>query len=317
MTADPLMECRDVRKRYGRKTVLDGVSVSLCEGEVFGFLGPNGAGKTTFIKILLGLVTPDAGSIRVFGRDLFRDRRCIMREVGAIVESPVFFEYLSAYENLASLVALNGSASDVRLRDTLDLVGLADVATRRVATFSYGMKQRLGIAQALLPASRLIVLDEPTNGLDPHGIAGIRRLVRRLTSEYGVTVLVSSHLLGEVELICDRVMIIDQGRTVLEARVDELRTRTADTVEMRVERSDGVGEQVAGFGGRVIASAVDDEIAFVMPATASEIPDLVLRAVGLGLRVRAVTTRRPTLEDVFLAQTGDSNGDVRVDAFGA
>ena len=230
MSGNVIVECRGITKRYGGHCALDHVDLDVLEGEVFGLVGPNGAGKTTFIKILLGLASPTAGSARMFGEDLFTERGRATAAVGAVVEAPVFFEYMSGWDNLWHLSALSGGVPPGQVRKALDIVGLADVARKRVGTYSYGMKQRLGIAQALLPCSRFLVLDEPTNGLDPHGIAGIRQLIRTLAAEHGITIFMSSHLLVEVEQLCGRVAILGRGKKVLEGTVAELRANTRQAI---------------------------------------------------------------------------------------
>lgn len=316
MDREPILDCRGVCKRYGKKTVLQDISLQLAEGEVFGFLGPNGAGKTTFIKVLLGLVTPNSGAIRVFGQDLFCARKRIMRQVGAIVEAPIFFEYLTAYQNLRALVSLNGHVPRERILEVLSMVGLEAVAHDKVYTFSYGMKQRLGIAQALLPSNRLVLLDEPTNGLDPHGIAGMRRLVRSLSDQHGIAVFVSSHLLNEVEQVCDRVMIIDRGKTVLCTRVDELADRAADTVEVRFVRDQAACRVASELGGSEVSIDVDEaSAAFAFQAGTEGIPGIVKALVDAGARILAVRPQHATLEEVFLQQTGSGTSDVRIDTF--
>ncbi|MCJ8330337.1 MAG: ATP-binding cassette domain-containing protein, partial [Lentisphaeria bacterium] len=202
-----ILTARNITKRYGKQYALKDIDLTINEGEIFGFLGPNGAGKTTFIKIMLGLATPHDGELELMGVDIFRNRKAAIQQVGAVVEAPIFFEYMTAYENLSYLVALSKKISRERILDVLDMVGLSAAVNKKVGAFSYGMKQRLGIAQALLPDTRFLILDEPTNGLDPHGISGVRKLIRKLTSELGITVFLSSHLLIEVEQICDRVCI--------------------------------------------------------------------------------------------------------------
>jgi ABC-2 type transport system ATP-binding protein len=308
--------CRAVGKRYGRQTVLENVDLDLRPGEVLGLLGPNGAGKTTLIKILLGLVTPATGEVSVFGCDLFSRRRDALARVGAVIEAPVFFEYLSAFENLRSLAALTGPVSCDQVLATLAAVGLREVAERPVRTFSYGMKQRLGIAQALLPAARLLILDEPSNGLDPHGIAGIRRLVRELPRRLGLSVLVSSHLLGEIEQMCDRYLILHRGRKIAEGRVDEVRARAATVaVELRTAGGDvpAAVKALPGYAGP--APDAQEGTGVLFHAAPAAVPELVRALVAAGAEVLAVRPCHGTLEELFLASTRDGERDVRIDAF--
>lgn len=311
-----MLDCLDVGKWYGKIPALHGVSLRLAAGEILGFLGPNGAGKTTLIKIILGLATPTGGVVRVDGADVFSQRRVAMRTVGAVVEAPVFFEYLSAYENLRHLTALTAPVPRARLLETLELVGLGAVAQRRVQTFSYGMKQRLGIAQALLPDTRLLILDEPTNGLDPHGIASVRTLVRDLARNRGLAVFISSHLLTEVEQVCDRFVIIHRGRKVHEGGADELRAE-ADEVDIVWQRDAALEGAVRGHPCFLHLHPAADGPTLVggFKASAADIPDLVAWLVGRGARVVEVRRRRRTLEELFVEKTATGADDVRTDAF--
>ncbi|MBA3719279.1 MAG: ABC transporter ATP-binding protein [Nocardioidaceae bacterium] len=215
-----VVEVRELTKRYGNGVVaVDQVSLGVRRGEVYGFLGPNGAGKTTTLRVLLGLVAPSAGHVRVLGRPP-GDPAALAR-IGSLVEGPAFYPYLSGRDNLRVLTRYAG-VPERRVPEVLRTVDLADRGGDRFGTYSLGMKQRLGVAAALLKDPALVVLDEPTNGLDPAGMRDMRRLVRRLGAE-GRTVLLSSHLLGEVQQICDRVGVISDGRMVVESTVDQLR----------------------------------------------------------------------------------------------
>jgi len=316
--SDPVLQCQNVSKRYGKHTVLDNIELVLQEGEIFGLLGPNGAGKTTFIKILLGLCMPNAGTVQIFGKDLFTSRKAIMRDVGAIVEAPAFFDYLSAFDNLRGLVSLNSQAPcgfTDKIHAALASVGLRDVARDRVGTFSYGMKQRLGIAQSLLPESKFLILDEPTNGLDPHGIVGMRNLIRKLARERQITVLVSSHMLNEIEQICDRVMIIHQGLKILEKPVRELQRETGH-VDIRIAKDEAV---LAGLRDLPVYDQKDDpegeSTTLSFHASESQTSALVRELVRAGAGIQQVESRIHTLEEIFLAQTGSESSDVRNDTF--
>ena len=221
--SDHVVEVRGLTKRYGERiTAVDGIDLSVRRGEVYGFLGPNGAGKTTTLRMLLGLVAPSAGSVSVLGAA--PGDPGVLARVGSLVEGPAFYPYLSGQDNLR-VVARYAGVPASRIGDALRSVDLADRARDKFATYSLGMKQRLGVAAALLKDPELVILDEPTNGLDPAGMRDMRRLVRNLGTE-GRTVLLSSHLLGEVQQICDRVGVIDRGRMVAESSVDELRGGT-------------------------------------------------------------------------------------------
>ncbi|WP_132050911.1 ABC transporter ATP-binding protein [Pseudocnuella soli] len=217
-------------KQFGALRAVDALSFAVPKGEVYGFLGQNGAGKSTTIRMLLTLVQPTSGRMQLFGQNLTTERHTILRQVGAVIERPDLYTYLTAYENLRIMARLSGvHAGRQQLMQQLEQVGLTQRAQSRVKTFSQGMKQRLGIACALIHNPQLIILDEPTNGLDPQGIADIRNLILHLSKNEGKTVLVSSHLLSEVELVADSMLIIDRGKKVAEGSVSSL-LNPADTI---------------------------------------------------------------------------------------
>lgn len=313
----PVLSCRGVTKSYGDKTVLDGMAVDLAPGEILGFLGPNGAGKTTLIKIILGLVTPSAGDVSVFGIDLFAARHAAMQQVGAIVEAPLFFEYMTARDNLVHLSSLTRPVPAAKVQETLDLVGLSEVSGRNVGTFSYGMKQRLGIAQALLPETRLLILDEPTNGLDPHGIAGMRKLIRDLARRLGISVFISSHLLNEVEQVCDRVIIIHHGKKVLEGGVAALKAHHGEVeVVLRKPADEGpIRTHPAFRRGHDADDAGMPVTVAVFRVAAAEVPQLVRALTAAGLDILQVKPKRHTLEDLFIESTSAGDRDARIDSF--
>ncbi len=220
MNETNVLEVLNVSKKAGTRTLVDQVSFSIQAGDVCGFVGPNGAGKTTLIRMMTGLIKPGGGSIRIDGTDVGRERVKALSRVGAIVESPIFFPYMSGRDNLLNLARLHpnmpGTERKARVEEALSIVGLSERGSDKVKTYSLGMKQRLGIAQALLGDPRLIILDEPANGLDPMGIRELRQLIQRLNQERGITFLVSSHLLDELQRICSRFVIIKEGKLVWE-----------------------------------------------------------------------------------------------------
>jgi ABC-2 type transport system ATP-binding protein len=288
-------------KRYGPITAVDALNLAVRPGEVYGFLGPNGAGKTTTLRMLLGLVRPTAGTVRLFGRPPGAGQ---LAGVGALIEGPAFYPYLSGRENLRVLARYAGVGTG-RVELVLDLVGLSGRARDRYAGYSLGMKQRLGVAAALLKDPRLLILDEPTNGLDPAGMADMRALIRRLGAS-GCTVLFSSHLLGEVEQVCDRVGVISQGRLVAEGGVAELRGAAglrvlADPLDDAAARA---RELVGADRVRVVDGGLD---LAVEPERAAW---LNAGLVGAGVAVRELRTRERDLEQVFFDLIEKGTADV-------
>src|ERR671933_786849 len=303
MNGDSLLETRDLTKRYGpRILAVDRISLTVRRGEVYGFLGPNGAGKTTTLRMLLGLVRPTSGMVSVLGRAPGDPEG--LAHVGALVESPAFYPYLSGRDNLR-VIARYASVPKTKIEATLELVELRDRARDKFATYSMGMKQRLGVAATLLKDPELLILDEPTNGLDPAGMADMRELIRRLGSGRR-TVLLSSHLLGEVEQICDRVGVIYHGRLIAESTVEKLRGKGALLVGAQpLDRARERIEQLLG-PGRV--EALDGTLRLdVDPSSAGCINR---ELVGADVEVTELRPIERTLEEVFLEMTdqrGESN----------
>jgi ABC-2 type transport system ATP-binding protein len=223
MQINSLLTTHGLKKAYDRRTVVDNLSLTVNKGDVYGFLGRNGQGKTTTIRMITGLIFPDAGEIIIDGHSLKTDFKSAISQIGAIVEGPSFFDYLSGYENLMlSANLLSGLHKKDAIKEVLEIVGLTSRAKDKVRTYSLGMKQRLGIANALLGNPKLIILDEPTNGLDPQGVREIKEMIIQLASERSITFFISSHLLHEVEQICNRVGIIDKGKLLCEGSITEL-----------------------------------------------------------------------------------------------
>ncbi len=218
-----VIELSRLTKQFKNVLAVDELELKVCKGDVFGFLGPNGAGKSTTIRMILSLISPTAGAIKIFGKSLLENRKEILANVGAIVEKPDFYQYLPAIKNLEILAKISGKeVSRKRIMELLELVGLKDRAKSKVKTYSHGMKQRLGIAQALLHNPELIVLDEPTTGLDPHGMKEIRDLIIRLSKDENKTIFLSSHILSEIELVANRMIIINKGSKIVEGEVSKL-----------------------------------------------------------------------------------------------
>lgn len=236
MQNETIIDVQHLAKSFGNFEAVKDVSFSVQRGDVFGFLGPNGAGKSTTIRCMLSLITPDKGTISLFGKSLQTHRQEILRNIGSIIEKPDFYKYLSAEKNLEIFARISGA--DVTRKDILemlDFVGLSDRGRHKVGGFSHGMKQRLGIAQTLLHKPDLIVLDEPTTGLDPQGIIEVRNLILRLKNEQNKTILLSSHQLSEIELIANRMVIINQGKSIVEGTVSELLQAEEINVKINVD----------------------------------------------------------------------------------
>jgi ABC-2 type transport system ATP-binding protein len=310
------IETVGLTKRFGSHLAVNDVNLSVPQGSVFGFLGPNGSGKTTTIRMLLGLITATSGSARVLGNDMPAGLGTVLPRVGALVEGPGFYPYLSGAANLHRLDTADRHVSaktrSRRVDDALERVGLSNAATKKVHAYSLGMKQRLGLANALLAPRDLLVLDEPTNGLDPQGTREVRSLVRSLAAE-GATIFVSSHLLAEIEQMCTHAAIMSAGRLVAQGTLDELRqvgeprvrVVTPDTaLTMRVLTSLGLAASVPPAD----AISIDGTTIFgAFAPTQTEIePDAVVAAlVAEGVRVRGFAVERPSLEDRFVALTGE------------
>lgn len=309
------VKVRGLRKSYGRSVALKNLDLDVKSGVVYGFLGPNGAGKTTLIKILLGLSIPDAGEVEIFGKDLFLERDSILKNIGAVVESPAFFDYMTAYENLLHLTRLSCKIERNKILEALDTVGLRDVDNKRVGAFSYGMKQRLGIANALLPENKLIFLDEPTNGLDPHGILGVRQMIRRLCYECGITFFISSHLLSEVEQVCDFVTIIDKGEKICEARVSELVDRQS-RIQIKTPDSDRISVFFRENNIEVSEEKRHGNFSvFLVKGAEESIPELNRRLVAEGIGIMKIGKHKDTLEEIFVEFTGKNKTDSASDRF--
>ncbi len=292
-------------KRFGNQTVVDGIDLGVPAGAVYGFLGPNGSGKTTTIRMVLGLVRPDAGGVELLGRPMPGDLQAVLPKVGALVEGPAFHPYLSGRANLARLDAADAHAdprtSRRRTDAALDRVGLLHAASKKYRAYSLGMRQRLAIAATLLVPRQMLVLDEPTNGLDPQGTREVRNLVASLGAE-GTTVLVSSHLLAEVEQICSHVGVMRTGRLVAQGEVTELRAARRATARVVTADRELAARTLAAAGlTEVLVS--DDGATGLLDATPPE--SVVSALVGAGVAVREFVLRRPTLEDLFIELTGE------------
>lgn len=296
-----IIQVKNLSKSFGELTAVDDLSFQVPAGKVYGFLGQNGAGKSTTIRMLLTLITPSAGSIEILGMNLHTHRKEILRQVGAIIEKPDLYKYLTALENLRLFAIMSGIRPDERLlMDQLAMVGLADRAKSKVKTFSQGMKQRLGIATALVHNPELIILDEPTNGLDPQGIADVRKLLIHLSRDLGKTLVISSHLLSEMELVADSILIIDKGRKVVEGTRDELLNPSMAQVEIITDNNEDAITVLRNTKWKDNITTNGQGIFVVMEKV--EVPELNKALVGSDINVLSLRPRH-SLEDYFLSIT--------------
>jgi ABC-type multidrug transport system ATPase subunit len=311
--SQPVIRTEGLTKRYGGLVAVDGVDLRVDQGDLFGFLGPNGSGKTTTVRMLLGLVFATSGRIEVLGRPMPRAAAAVLPAVGSLVEGPAFYPHLSGRANLALFDAAGpgrsgGGRRDRRRRidDALGRVGLDGVGRRPVKAYSSGMRQRLGLAAALLRAPRLLILDEPTNGLDPKGMREIRDLLADLVRGGHTTVFLSSHLLAEVEQVCTRAAIVHHGRLVAQDRVEAL---LAPTGRVTVTTPDlpKAAELATALRGVRVGGRHADRLTVQLDGTAPE--ELNRRLVAGGVRVRELLVERPSLEDVFLELTAGGARD--------
>ncbi|GGH41976.1 bacitracin ABC transporter ATP-binding protein [Paenibacillus silvae] len=309
---DSVLSVQNLKKKIGRKWIIKDVTFDVKPGEIFGFLGPNGAGKTTTIRMLVDLIKPTEGKISVCGYDVNRDPERALKYVGSIVENPEVYTYLTGWENLEHFARMQPGVDHDRIQEVVNIVRLDQRIHDKVRTYSLGMRQRLGIAQALLGRPRLLILDEPTNGLDPKGIKELRVFIKQLASE-GMAVFVSSHLLSEIQLLCDRVAIISAGRVLAVGAVNELiedhskvaiwhltplesgRQMLVDQGITLIERPGDVMDDtiVAGLGPNAVVAEMHEEL----------IPELVQQLVQAGIQVEGVQRIQPTLEQLFLKMT--------------
>ena len=299
MNNEKIIEVENLSKQFKELWAVKGLNLNVYKGDVFGFLGPNGAGKSTTIRMLLSLITPTEGKIRIFGKDLKKNRIDILKRIGAIVEKPDFYGYLSAYKNLEILGRLSQTdVSRKRIMEVLELVGLEKRFKSKVKTYSYGMKQRLGLAQALIHDPDLIILDEPTTGLDPQGMKEVRDLILFLSNQNKKTIFISSHILYEIELVANRMVIIDKGSAIVEGNVSEL--LNANNLKVTFEVNDSEKTKIilnnTSWINKIESSSNNK---FVFSLTNDEIPKLNSYLIENNIDVSAVIPAR-SLEQYFL-----------------
>ncbi|GAA0135451.1 ABC transporter ATP-binding protein [Paenibacillus sp. YSY-4.3] len=307
-----VLSVEHLRKRIGRKWIVQDVTFEVQEGEVFGFLGPNGAGKTTTIRMLVDLIRPTEGKVMICGYDVRKQPEQALAYVGSIVENPEMYPYLTGWENLQHFGRMVPGIDERRIAEVVEVVGLDQRIHDKVKTYSLGMRQRLGIAQALLGRPRLLILDEPTNGLDPKGIKELRIFIRRLAEE-GLAVFVSSHLLSEIQLLCDRVAIISRGRVLAVGAVEELISENSNYIIWELSPHERGIELLSTAGITIISEpdhVLDDTIlagmseqAIVTQMLPDDVQTLMPRLVAEGIQVHAIQKINPTLEQLFLELT--------------
>ncbi|EPE61507.1 ABC transporter family protein [Exiguobacterium sp. S17] len=299
----PTLKIDHLTKVIGKKTIIDDISFDVFPGEVFGFLGPNGAGKTTTIRMIVGLIKPTKGSVSICGFGVERQFVQAMNQIGAIVENPELYKFLSGRENLNVFARMLPGITEARIQEVIDLVDLTARIDDKVKTYSLGMRQRLGIAQAMLNNPRVLILDEPTNGLDPMGIRDLRLFIRRLVEETGLSVLVSSHILAEIELLADRVAIMSRGKIVKVGTVQELINELASTVDVHVADSFEVLPIVRGFESIEQADVVDARTIRVS-MNLEDTARLNRYLLDRDVEVFGLERRVQTLEELFITLTG-------------
>lgn len=295
-----VLQTQGLTKRFRGRTAVNNLSLHVERGDIYGFLGPNGAGKSTTLRMLLGLIRPTAGKIEFPVHGLRWDYLRARSRIGAIIETPAFYENFSARRNLQLLASLSGGVLSKSVEEVLDIVGLKERANEPVKVFSYGMRQRLGIAQALLPTPQLIILDEPTNGLDPQGIQRTRQLIRRLRDELRLTVLLSSHLLAEVEQLCNRVGIINEGRLLYEGEPAALVAPTTK-FKLKVDKTMAAFELLAK--DPAITVSRNGASYLQVDAEAEHISNVNALLVSNGIKVYELSPTQETLEEAFLRLT--------------
>jgi ABC-type multidrug transport system ATPase subunit len=295
----PVLRTEGLSKRFGSFQAVDNLSLDVEEGDIYGFLGVNGAGKTTTMRMILRLIRPTSGSVSVFGLDTQKHFIDIMKRVGCLVELPAYYPYLSAWKNLEIVRLATGGIEEKRIPEMLELVGLGKRMHDRVRTFSQGMRQRLGIAMALLPRPKLVLLDEPTNGLDPHGINHIREVIKDLNRQEGVTFVISSHLLHEVEITCNRVGLIKHGKLLIQDTIQKILAKTMTGVRILGEPADRCAALLKDMG---FAIADDPAGGLRVAASPERFADIAARLVQSGIALREISPLRQTLEEFFLAQ---------------
>jgi len=294
-----IVQTTKLTKEFKKEIAVSNLDLKIPKGEIYGFLGSNGAGKTTTIRMLLGLMRPTSGSVKLFDKDLESNRKYILRRVGSLVENPSYYPHLTAYENLEAIRKIL-NVSKQRIDLVLQLVSLQDTANKKVKSFSLGMKQRLGIAASLLHEPELLILDEPTNGLDPSGIIEMRRLIQDLSKKYGITVIISSHLLSEIDQIATQVGIISKGKMIFQDSIEKMRTYAKKNVLFKVNDSKTAWKTLLANGQNV--DLIEDRISLYVDDD-EQVAMIINYLVQQGFSIYRVEEKRQSLENIFLEMT--------------
>jgi len=298
-----VVQLQDVSKVIKGKTIIDNLSFDVYEGEVFGFLGPNGAGKTTTIRMIVGLMNISKGDVLISGKSIKKDFEGAIKDVGAIVENPELYKFMSGYQNLKHFARMQSGITEERMKEVIELVGLTDRINDKVKTYSLGMRQRLGLAQCLLHKPKLLILDEPTNGLDPAGIREIRAYIRKLAQEEGMAVIVSSHLLSEMEMMCDRIGIIQSGKLVDVQQVRDFIEGSEQVYHFEVNDAEKIKAVLMKFDPGIKYETKGSEVQVAL--TKEQVPNVIRALVDADVQIFSVMPIAKTLEDRFLEITNE------------
>ncbi|WP_146551708.1 ATP-binding cassette domain-containing protein [Rummeliibacillus sp. SL167] len=290
---------KNLSKKFGKEFAVDGIELKIPKGEIYGFLGPNGAGKTTTIRMLLGLMKPTAGDIYIFNKNLKKEKIEILHKVGSLVENPSYYPHLTAYENLEAIRKIL-DVSPSRIHEVLEIVRLTEVSNKKVKGFSLGMKQRLGIAAALLNHPELLILDEPTNGLDPSGIIEIRELIKSLPTKYGMTVLISSHLLSEIDQMATTVGILNKGKLIFQDSINAMRYHAQQNVLLTVSDGEKAWTLLRAKGIKATYKNGGIELS---DCSNEKVAQTVETLVHSGISIYRVEEQKRSLEEIFLQMT--------------
>lgn len=295
-----IVTTHSLSKRYGNAYGVNNVNLTVYEGDVYGFLGPNGAGKSTTLKMLLGLVKPTKGEVVIFGENFYKNRQLILNQTGSLIESPSYYGHLTGVENMRVLQQLR-KVPDKNISEALRIVRLESQKDKKVSQYSLGMKQRLGIAMALLSFPKLLILDEPTNGLDPAGIGEIRELIKSLPEKYGITVIISSHILSEIEQIATSVGIINNGKLLFQGSLEQLQGKSQKNILIKTSANEGAKKLILESG---LSTVIKNEYLALKDMPDHKVAQLNKMLLNSGIDVIRIEEHKKSLESIFLELTG-------------